>query len=1251
MWDYCTMTGHSVGIYSMNARGLGNKFKRNQVFLWLKNQAGAIYFIQETHSTDTSEKLWSDEWGDTIYFCHGNSNSRGVCILMNNLDLDIHKQYQDDNGRVLILDTTINGQKFTLANIYGPNDDNPTFFEKIENALCEFDCESVIIGGDFNFVFDVNIDKKGGRKVTKVHAKQIVNSIMDSFDLVDIWREKHPNLQQFTWRSHNPSIQCRLDYFLISFNLFAQIDKCEISPGFKSDHSLIKINIVPTNEARGRGFWKFNTSLLHDPDYVDLINNCIHDTKQNETQMNPSMLWEFMKCQIRSITIQYSSKLSKQRKKQEKEITNNLANFEQKYADNPSDSIMVQINECKSKLDSLYSYRTKGCMIRSRAKEIEFGEKNSRYFINLEKRNQRQKVVTKIETNDGKILTKANDILKEEMSFYSNLYTSCNPPDCTIGDLLPTGTICPSLSDNQSDSCEGLILLQECLIALKSMQNNKSPGTDGFPVEWYKFFFKDIGNIVVESLNYAFSTGKMSPDQRRGIINLIPKKGKDITHLKNWRPITLLNTDYKLATKCIAFRIKKVLYDIINDDQTGFLKGRYIGENIRLVLDIIDHLDANNMPGLMFMIDFEKAFDKLEWPFIFNALKFFNFGKDLINWVHVFYNDTLSCVTNNGNSSTFFNISCGVRQGCPLSPYLFIICAEILNIAIRNDNNIKGIEVMNTTIKTNSFADDTNLFVLDVSSLINAVKLLDKFKIYSGLGVNLDKSGVLPLGSFCANPPDISNTNLKYSQGTIRYLGIFFTPDLKNIFELNFVPKFQKLKDILRVWSSRDLTPLGKITIVKSLGLSQLIFLLSVLPDPPQEFIKELDSVVYKFIWSGRPDKIKRKTLIGNYDDGGLRMCHIPSIVTGLKIAWVKRLLNLDNDGKWKIFYRHHLKPFGGNLLWYCNMNPSEKKIVSIQNHFVRDVVRAWCTVAFELAIDINPCNQIIWNNSLIRIANNTVYNDNWYNNGIKYVSDLIKDNGKFLTYNEFITNYSIENCNFMDYCSIIYSIPMTWKRTITNLGDTERDSENNVQMSLVNKICKASKVCKYIQMICIKKLLKTPIAEDKWANSMNDPDLNWREIYRIPFNSTLSTKLRYFQFQFLHRYLPVNKFLFDIKIIDSNLCSFCNQHTETLQHLFWECTISKLFWSQVQSKIIPSNVIINQRDVFFGILDPTNYRYNFAILHAKYYLYCCRCKSILPNIQHFICKLNFECTTEKQIALNNDKLQMWNRKWNYINL
>ena len=145
--------------------------------------------------------------------------------------------------------------------------------------------------------------------------------------------------------------------------------------------------------------------------------------------------------------------------------------------------------------------------------------------------------------------------------------------------------------------------------------------------------------------------------------------------MNNWRPLTLLNTDYKIATKAIANRIKKFLPKIINCSQTGFIKGRYIGENIRLIQETIEMLEKENMAGLLFFADFEKAFDSIRHKYIITCLESFNFGTDIIKWVRYFYQGANSCVQNAGFMSNFFSISRGVRHGCPLSPYLFLFYA------------------------------------------------------------------------------------------------------------------------------------------------------------------------------------------------------------------------------------------------------------------------------------------------------------------------------------------------------------------------------------------------------------------------------------------------------------------------------------------------------------------------------------------------------------------------------------------------
>lgn len=164
---------------------------------------------------------------------------------------------------------------------------------------------------------------------------------------------------------------------------------------------------------------------------------------------------------------------------------------------------------------------------------------------------------------------------------------------------------------------EGPLIKTEVLNFLKKMKNDKSPGPDGFSSEFYKNFWKDLGSFITWAINTSYELLHFSETNKLGIITCIPKEGKPKQYLKNWRPISLLNVVYKLASGCIAERLKKVLDKLINRDQTGFLKGRFIGENIRLVYDLMNYTEQNQIPGLLMLIDFEKAFDSISWNFIY----------------------------------------------------------------------------------------------------------------------------------------------------------------------------------------------------------------------------------------------------------------------------------------------------------------------------------------------------------------------------------------------------------------------------------------------------------------------------------------------------------------------------------------------------------------------------------------------------------------------------------------------------------
>lgn len=181
--------------------------------------------------------------------------------------------------------------------------------------------------------------------------------------------------------------------------------------------------------------------------------------------------------------------------------------------------------------------------------------------------------------------------------------------------------------------------------------------------------------------------------------------------MKNYSLISLLNSDYKIFSKALASRIKPLMTSLISHIQTGFIKNRFIGENVRFTLDLIDFCNKNKLSGLLLLVDFEKAFDRLEWDFIFKCLRFFNFHDGFIRWIKTLYSNTSACVCKNGYSSPFFSNFERRPTGLPCKSLYFIICAEVLALKINSSRIIRGISILDHETRILQYADDLSRWV------------------------------------------------------------------------------------------------------------------------------------------------------------------------------------------------------------------------------------------------------------------------------------------------------------------------------------------------------------------------------------------------------------------------------------------------------------------------------------------------------------------------------------------------------------
>ena len=594
-------------VISLNVRGLRNRVKRRSIFCFLKDQNCDAYFLQETYSEPNDENIWKSEWGGDIFFSHGSIHSRGVCILLNpSLNCVVRNFHKDQIGRITSIDLNFNAKNLSLCNVYAPNDlrQQQEFIHSLNTYLMSnTDVENLIIGGDWNISLQA-IDKKGGNPWKPTVSRDLLMTMMKEFDLVDVYREKNPTNKSYTYESKALKLCSRIDFFLIPQHQISWVEQIETVVSNAPDHKAVKLKLNGSNNKRGPGLWKFNNSLLDDEDYVTLIReNYSPISEKYSGQEHKRLKWELVKMELRGLTIPYAINKAKNIRRKERDLQKRLDDLDQSISSGSGadshreNGLEAEHNQLKQELCLIYENRGKGSIVRSKTRWIEQGEKPTKYFFNLEKRNYSHKTIKELKHPEGKSVTKEKQILEEIEIFYKELYTSTTSFENAQFISFIEKLELPRLEDSVSSKLEGDITLKECKDILSTFSRGKSPGEDGFTWEFYNCFFDLLGKDLVDSFNASYRVGELAPSQRRGVITLIPKEDSDLSSLANWRPITLLNVDYKIASKVITKRLEKVLTLLINPDQTGFIKGRYIGYFLFFILDMFAHR-VKKMPSL-----------------------------------------------------------------------------------------------------------------------------------------------------------------------------------------------------------------------------------------------------------------------------------------------------------------------------------------------------------------------------------------------------------------------------------------------------------------------------------------------------------------------------------------------------------------------------------------------------------------------------------------------------------------------------
>ena len=1223
-------------VLSLNARGLRNGLKWRKIFRYIKRQNADICMLQESHATKDIENLWSAEWGNKIIYANGSSQAGGSMLLLNRKIANCLKEINRDmNGRYIVTKLEINEYSYCIASLYAPNNDDPEFFVNFFELVQKTECTHTIVGGDFNTDLDPALDRSENRWYHN-ESRRTILAEMEKQELEDVWRLRNPEVRRLTWSRLRPIQWSRIDFFLVSTSIVTSCIDADILPCVNSDHSAIVLECKVDSNKRGPGVWKFNDTLLNHEEFCEKMSEVLKGSARVYSYMHPFDRWEEMKSEAIEYSKEYARSINKKDKQDKFRLYQLLGKMQQKVVDLGSNVVFnSNIERVQREIDSYETADAKRAAFRCRANWNLHGEKSSKFFFNMEKRNYCSKTMYVCKRNDGSLTKDYREILNLQYEFYDKLYTRDSNVEFTLNNEQNI-----RLSQAKKEEMDKELVRDELFDAIMTLKVGKTPGCDGLTLAFYRKFYNVIADALLAVAHAAIREGKLNCTARRGIVNLIPKRNKSKLEIKDWRGITLLNYDYKVIAKAIANRLETVVNDVVGLQQTGFIPGRHITSNIRRTHEIVSYLRRKNLPGIIAVIDFEKCFDRVEHESIRKTFQYFGFGDYFVKLLMILFADFEICTSNGGFLSEFIKKGRGINQGCPASPLVYIFCGETLNHVVQSNKTIKGVPMDTIDNLLSQFADNTSAFLkydqISLNAFSEALQCIEK---NLGLKVSYDKTTLYRVGSLCDSEASLYTAkSFKWSCEPIEILGVYIACN-GEIVSKNYEEIIKKVKETCNVWFNRQLSLTGKILVINSLIGSLFVYKMQTMLNLSHDQIKEVENIISQFIWKNKRPRIGFRTLTRKKSQGGLKLVDLSCKQDALKIDWIFRL---ESDPFLADCALQNLDKHLGLLIWYCNLSYKDAVNMYRTDNFWHQVLRAWSKINYSVpATREEILEQVIWLNSQIRIENKPVKWGHWINRGIVYIEDMVNGNN-FKTAEEL-------RVNWLEHSALLKAFPNFWKERINE----EQISVEESRKALYSKLFPVKKRARVVYDILIDDESLYLKYARRWFGKLDESTKEPLEWFKQSFVKLLQctniTLFCDFQYRLNLNKIVTNNDLSSWGKHDTGLCTFCKTENETLKHLLFECTYSKKVIKHANT-ICGQNIDENYyKYVFNVVVEPGAHIVNFVTVFLKHFLYSCRCQKIKPSELMFEKKLEAHVETERFNAKREKTYTKFVKRWSPI--
>jgi exonuclease III len=861
-------------IATLNINGITSPLKLQLLNNLLLRQDVDVALLQEITTDD-----FSPLYNYTAYVNEG-LDKRGTAILTRQgLYMKNIKRLPSGRG--------IAGQfKDTyIINVYAPSGaekrrEREDFFTREMAYLLPTNLEDVILAGDFNCVTsqaDCTGTPNGSKALTEITTNLALHDVYNT-------RIQKPPYTHYTTKSAT-----RIDRIYLTGNLQKRKQGADTIIAPFTDHSAVVVRLTYQyqNIPQKTRQWRMNISMLDDGDFYDVMKRLWIRWKMNTRHYpNKTSWWDrYIKKRIKQTFIREGTARNKERRDMEEFYY--TAIYHAIRSTPNTENLAINIRRLKAKILQLTSQTMRGVILDTSENDYMKGEEITTYqYIKSRKRQQKRQIM-KILDEQGNLQTDNEVIMKQFVDFLTKKYSPL--PSDTNSFQKMTSCGMEKIPDTENTILENPITMEELKETVKKGKRKKSPGPDGIN---HEFFIKEwdiIKEDLKDIINDMYINGSISDAQKHGHIVCLPKNTNSMSP-DNFRPLTLLNTDYKILTRIIANRLKPRADNILHRNQFCGRSGHTILDAIATVRDIIAYAEEYNESICLLSIDFKDAFDKISHTYLFKILQEYGISDRFCSRLKKIYANATSTLTLNGHRSPTIQIESGVRQGCPLSMLLFALCINPLLTTL--DKNLQGVYIRNKRIKMTAiaYADDVTIFVTKQEEIVTIEETLRDYMLATGAQININKSKALAIGSWNKNIPMM---NISYKDD-ITILGIQFMKKTQQSTEKSWTTLTTKLRAQVQKDYNRALNLENRIRYVNNYLLARVWYMTQIFP-PPTNQARQITTAMSWFIWKGEIFRVPLTTLYRPKEHGGRALTNVTAKCMTLFMTRMEKQMEMDD--------------------------------------------------------------------------------------------------------------------------------------------------------------------------------------------------------------------------------------------------------------------------------------------------------------------------------------------------------------------